>query len=162
VVEAALKSGSLITAQYALDQNREVFAVPGSIHNTLAKGCHALIRQGAKLVESAEHVLEELGEWENTLISVPLQKTFSREIKRVGKPKTQKTVLKPAAANLELPLLDLPYQTLLDQIGQTMTPVDVLIERCQLTAAKVSSMLLELEMQGYVKSVQGGYISSVN
>ncbi len=135
VIEATLNSGSLITAKYAAEQGREVFAIPGSIHSPLAKGCHALIRQGAKLVETAEDVLEELG---------ALMKYWIRPEKD----------RKPLDA---LPLLGDGYEALLTQIGYDCTPVDLVIHRSGLTAKAVSSMLLELELQGFVASVPGGY-----
>ncbi len=136
VVEATLSSGSLITAKLALEQGREVFAIPGSIHSPLAKGCHALIRQGAKLVETAEDVLEELG-------------ALMKYVLRKGEDVT-------GEAEKLLPLAE-PYETLLSGIGYDCTPVDLVITRSGLTAKAVSSMLLELELKGYVASVPGGY-----
>lgn len=136
VVEATLNSGSLITAKVALDQGREVFAIPGSIHNSLAKGCHALIRQGAKLVETAEDVVEELGE---------ILKYVIRSKEELAK--------KPALKNNLLST----EEALLSQVGYDCTPVDIVVMRTGLTAKAVSIMLLELELKGLVASVPGGY-----
>jgi DNA processing protein len=134
VVEAALRSGSLITARLAAEQGREVFAIPGSIHNPLARGCHQLIRQGAKLVESAADVLEELApQLYAALAEMPEESA-------------------PASSEL-----DEEYQALLACIGHETTPVDRLVERSGLTAEAVSSMLLILELQGFVESAAGGY-----
>ena len=136
VVEATLNSGSLITAKQALEQGREVFAIPGSIHSPLAKGCHALIRSGAKLVETAEDVLEELGA---LLRYVRLREPLKAE------------TAKEAGA------LEPSYAALLREVGYECTPLDLVIARSGLTVEKVSSMLLELELQGQVVSVPGGY-----
>ncbi len=135
VVEAALQSGSLITARQALDQGREVFAIPGSIHNPLVKGCHALIRQGAKLVETAADILEELG----SLAAF------------VGGEAETSTTTSPA-----LETLDEDYRQLLAAMGDGPLAVDSLVEQCGLTAEVVSSMLLILELEGYVAAVPGG------
>jgi DNA processing protein len=137
VVEAAIRSGSLITARYAGDQGREVFAIPGSIHNPLARGCHHLIRQGAKLVETAQDVIDELGMLANSCY-----------------PPDQTTVNAEAA---DEPLkLDPEYQQLIDFIGFDNTSIDQLVCRSGLTPAEVSSMLLQLEMSGYIASSHGG------
>lgn len=139
VIEAALQSGSLITARYANEQGREVFAIPGSIHNPLARGCHALLKQGAKLVETANDVLEELG----TLF----------QANKIG---TKSTKPDP----LHLLSLDTKQAKLVECVGFEATPVDLLIERCGLPAQAISSMLVLLELQGYIKSVPGGYIKT--
>ncbi len=139
VVEAARQSGSLITARLAGDQGREVFAIPGSIHNPLAKGCHALIRQGGKLVETAEDVLEEL--------RFQFTPKLSGDTPRAG-----------VAPEFEL---GAEYQTLLEFLGYEPLSVDTLIERCGLTAETVSSMLLVLELHSYVESLPGGRYSRV-
>jgi len=140
VVEAAPNSGSLITARYAAEQGREVFAIPGSIHNPLARGCHALIRQGAKLVDSADQILEEL--------SAQLGRFTAAPPAGSGDPK-------PAGATS----LDAEYRQLLDCMGYDPLAPDELIARCGLSAQAVSSMLLLLELQGYVSSHPGGRYS---
>ncbi|MEL7449173.1 MAG: DNA-processing protein DprA [Pseudomonadota bacterium] len=136
VVEAAHRSGSLITAHQAIEQGREVFAIPGSIHNPLARGCHRLIREGAKLVEAAPDILEELGALANVANSV--QKV---------------SITVPAESSRET---DPDYRRLLDSLGFDPIPVDTLVERTGLTAEAVSSMLLILELEGQVKSAPGG------
>lgn len=131
VIEAALKSGSLITARHALDQGREVFAIPGSIHNLLARGCHHLIRQGAKLVETVEDILEEIGNFSK--LSAPLVQS-----EELSLTKEERTVLR--------------------QVEYDITSLDVIALRSGLTVSEVSSILLTLELRGYVQSVTGGYI----
>ncbi len=134
VVEAALRSGSLITARLAAEQGREVFAIPGSIHNPLARGCHGLIRQGAKLVESAADIFEEL------------------QLAMPEPPQTDEAAHNNATIAQEL---DQDYRHLLECMGYDPQPVDCLIERSGLTPEAVSSMLLVLELQGYVEPVTG-------
>ncbi len=140
VVEAAPQSGSLITARLALEQGREVFAIPGSIHNPLARGCHALIRQGAKLVESAQDIVEELGSLLGSL--APLEN--ARETPH------------PSGSSC---LDDPDYRHLLDALGYDPVSIDELIARTGLTAEVVSSMLLVLELEGHVSSAVGGRYS---
>jgi len=131
VVEAALKSGSLISAQLAVDYNRDVFAVPGAFYNSQAAGCHYLIQQGAKLVTSVADILEERALFvDNGLIS-----------------KQEKNVT-----------LDLCSQQLLDNVGDDPIPADLLAERAGMTVTDVSITLLELELVGKVAVVPGGYI----
>ena len=136
VVEAALQSGSLITARLAAEQGREVFAIPGSIHHALAKGCHSLIRQGAKLVETAEHILEELGGVTGEIDTQ--NSTDSKDLKNTVN-------------------LDDEYKQVLKCIDFEPTSVDKVVERSGLTADAVCSMLLVLELQGYVTALSGGY-----
>ncbi|MDM0075056.1 DNA-processing protein DprA [Variovorax sp. J2P1-59] len=134
VVEAALKSGSLITARLASEQGREVFAIPGSIHSPQARGCHALIRQGAKLVESVNDVLEEL---------------------RFG-------VAAPAAARASATATDsAPEPALLREMGFDPVSLDALCARTGYSAADLQAKLLELELDGSVARLPGGLFQRV-
>jgi len=133
VVEAARYSGSLITARRALDAGREVFAIPGSIHSPLARGCHQLIKSGAKLVEEADDVLSELR------FSVPKEAVTTRQ----PEPHTPRA-------------LDKEYEMLLDALGFEPATVDVLVARTHLPGESVASMLLILELEGRVAALPGG------
>lgn len=137
VVEAALPSGSLITARYALEQNREVFAVPGSIHSATSRGCHALLRQGAKLVESVEDILEELA-----------PQIASRTEDTLLIPETDKIMPEQARQVLAL-------------IGYDPVPIEVITERTQLPVAETSQILMWLELDSHIKNVPGGFIRSL-
>lgn len=133
VVEAAAQSGSLITARCAGEQGREVFAIPGSIHSPLARGCHALLREGAKLVESAQDIIEELASLA-ALTAPPL-------------PEGEESAL----------MCDDPQQTaLLTHIGHDPISIDTLVERSGLTAHSISSMLVEMELLGIIAACPGG------
>lgn len=138
VVEAAVQSGSLITARLAAEQGREVFAVPGSIHNALARGCHLLIRQGAKLVETADDIFTELRSLAGALTPSP------HESGTAGRRENSTSAL------------DKEYEILLDALGFEPAGVDVLIARSGLRADAVASMLLILELEGRIESYPGG------
>jgi len=136
VTEAALQSGSLITARYAIEQGREVFAVPGSIHNPLARGCHELIRTGAKLVESATDILEEVAPVLGALVKAPDA---------------------PARSGMKDTVsLDEDHLRLLENLDHDPVATDDLVRRTGLPAQNVASMLLLLELEGYVLSCPGG------
>ena len=155
VIEAGQRSGSLITARLAAEQGREIFAVPGSVHNPLARGCHRLIREGGKLVETAEDVLEDLQPLARQL-GLALAERLARE------PDQQQEGQLDSAANPPHVQLDRDYQHLLDTVGYDPTPVDEIIARSQLTTAAVSSMLLMLELDGYIAAHAGGRYSRTN
>lgn len=135
VVEAATESGSLITARLAGEQGREVFAIPGSIHSPQARGCHKLIKQGAKLVETAQDILEELS-W------VPAAPTSPRD-PVPGKDETQ-----DKQATHECP-------EILALLGYDPCGLDELVNRSGLTADALSVMLLHLELEGRIASLPG-------
>ncbi|WP_407276823.1 DNA-processing protein DprA [Halothiobacillus sp. DCM-1] len=136
VVEAGLQSGSLITARLATEQGREVFAIPGSIHNPLARGCHRLIRDGAKLVETAQDIFEELAP-------------------RLGA-RLRSAPDTPALDPVSAPAQEESHAQLLALLGFDPQTADSLIHASGLTPAEVSSILLMLELEGQVTTLPGG------
>lgn len=142
VVEAARRSGSLITARMAGDEGRELFAIPGSIRNPLSRGCHELIRQGAKLTETADDILSELN----------FSAFFADRTPAPSGPAA------PAPPELGL---DKDQKILLDALGFDPADLDILVVRTGFKPEAVSSMMLILELEGHVQAAPGGRYSRV-
>lgn len=136
VIEAAERSGSLITARYACEQGREVFALPGSIHQPNSRGGNHLIREGATLIQSSDDILQEVSYLVNW---------------SVGR---QSELFTPEVAKEQL-----PFPELLANVGEKeAVPVDILAQRTNIPVHEIMLQLLELELQGHIAAVQGGYI----
>ena len=135
VVEAARRSGSLITARLSSEQGREVFALPGSIHNPMARGCHQLLRDGAKLVESADDIITELAPLVSHLLQNSVESTNKNEAVESD---------------------DAEYVKLRKNMGHDPVGIDELVSRSGLTIDQVSSMLLILELDGKIEKLSGG------
>ena len=136
VVEASLKSGSLVTARYALEQNRNVYAIPGALGNPSSEGTHWLIQQGALLVAHPNNILEDL---HSTLHWLPVT--------------TTETIYSQDSDDVPL-----PFATALANVGDEVTPVDVVAERAGQPVPVIAAQLLELELAGWIAAVPGGYV----
>ena len=168
VVEASNRSGALITANHALEQGREVFAVPGTIYSELSTGTHKLIREGAMLVHSVEELLEALPQQARNMVSIPAtatsliggvppardaaQEPERREARSV--PTTEHVSPEPAAPP---PELTDDEKTVFEAIEAPATHIDVIVRTTQLPIGKVSSVLLMLELKGIVQQLPGKF-----
>lgn len=137
VIEATMQSGSLITARFALQEGRQVYALPGSLHSPLSKGCHFLIKEGAKLVETIEDILEE---------TVGFAAWYGAKI-------DQKKTVKDKKESI----LDKKAQELLNAVDFSPTPFDAILMRTGLTVTEVSVILMALELKGLIRLQSGGY-----
>ncbi len=146
VVEAARRSGSLITAHWAMERGREVFAIPGSIHNPMSRGCHALIKQGAKLTETADDILSELN----------FSAFFAPDPKVHAAPRTGGSAGRGPAAGM-----DKDHKILLDALGFDPVDLETLVARTGFRPEIVSSMMLILELDGHVQAAPGGRYARV-
>lgn len=164
VIEAAVNSGSLITARLGSEQGRDVFALPGSIHNPLSKGCHRLIREGARLVETVDEIVDGVAAMAGRLaqrLAERLSQSDQPPVdNRQAKPKISAGHVRnnPSPADVS-GHFDPDYQALWDELGFDPRPVDRLIEESGLTAREVSAMLLMLELKGVVEAHPGGAFS---
>lgn len=139
VVEATIKSGSLVTARCAIEQNREVFAIPSTINNSQASGCHWLIKQGAKLVDNVADIIDEIDllpqSGLNLKLNIEKEHTFEKSQKQ-----------------------NLFNDSLLASVGYEITPVDIVVSRSKLPIDVVLTRLTMLELKGLVATVPGGYL----
>lgn len=144
VIQAGRQSGALITARMAAEQGREVFAIPGSIHDPLVRGCHALLRDGAKLVESIHDILEEL------TYSVSVSSSHNRTFPEADNSRNPEACTNHQRGNND------ERGRLLAALGHDPVTLDTLIRRSGLTLDRVSSILLDMEIKGLVAALPGG------
>lgn len=163
VVEAAIQSGSLITARLALNQGREVFAIPGSIHNPVSKGCHRLIKEGAKLVETAEDIVTELRGILSFLAASSGDSFSGQESQHESEQKSpqesqheseQESHYEPRPP---YPKLDPVETRVLTDLGFDFIDLDSLISRCELSAGELTAILTRLELHGLIENRAGLY-----
>lgn len=156
IVEAALRSGSLITARLANDMGRDVFAIPGSIHAPLSRGCHRLIQDGAKLVETPEDILEELGVMSRPAALHPSQAVADADqaCPAPGRPPKDAPYM-PGPPN------DAPCTRLLDALGHAPATLEMLVARTEMESAALQSMLLQLELAGLLTALPGGRFARI-
>ena len=179
VVEASVRSGALITARQAGEQGRAVFALPGSIHNPLARGCHRLIRDGARLVETADDIIEDLAPMAGRLAGALRRQLEDAPARTNEQAAGESEHTRPTASErhqnnrgqeAESPRLDPresephvaadpEYERLWSSLGFDPAPVDRLVQQTGLTVQAVSSMLLMLELRGKVEAHPGGAYS---
>ena len=146
VIEAGLNSGTLITARKAAEQGRDVFALPGSLHNPMAKGCHRLIREGARLVETTADIMQELGP-----VAAELQMEIRRQLNQLDSAPE-----KPVRPEHKL-LDDADYANVWEVLAYDPKPMDAIIQQTGLSASEISSMLLMMELKGMVKKQANGH-----
>jgi DNA processing protein len=167
IVEAAMRSGSLITARLANEMGRDIFALPGSIHAPLSRGCHRMIKQGAKLVETPDEVLEELG----FVITAPVRASTRRDraatqapgsaapdsaaTARAQSEESTLTVARARASDMTGGR-DPDAQRLLAALGYAPTPLEILATRTEMDYALLQTTLLQLELAGEVSALPGG------
>ena len=153
VVEAAAKSGSLITARFALEQGREVFAVPGSPLDPRSRGCNDLLRNGATLTETAADILTQLGPLLQR--EIPAPRALARQM-QPRLPLMTATPILPARPQISE---DAALELLVEKLSPTPVAVDELVRQCHLSAASIATLLLELELAGRIERHPGNLVS---